>query len=450
MAAITPGVLLKLLQSMNSDAKPLGEHRSAVLQVIGIIPAPPSAGADSGDYLWPSHGFYLQLSDSIHSTYVSLSDVDAHNVVSNRPQLGQLVHVDRLRFAIPVPFATGLRPIPSPRSHPFLGSPEPLIAVSTPSHAPGFVIQPASPSAVAETIMRRPIFVPKENLAPAPSNSSSDSTSSVSKAKRRFSSPAHRHSSPALAKTSSRPASPTVSGKVGSRAPSPVPSKCEVPGLVAAREENRKVAKEPAIVVPSRYRQPSPTARKVVNSPMGRRSLGSPGGRRLSGGLKLSPAFAEGGGKKKVGSTVAGISRVSDSLVASGLTLRKNWEDMPLNSDSTSRETTNGRSKSHVNDQAILKSQEALNRRNAAAIAAAEALEEALSTESILRSLSMFCNLSSSPNTGNPIPAINTFLDIYDDTMKGHQWLHPLCNSHRQNTCRCTFHEPNKLCKALG
>ncbi|KAG0475258.1 hypothetical protein HPP92_014944 [Vanilla planifolia] len=69
--------------------------------------------------------------------------------------------------------------------------------------------------------------------------------------------------------------------------------------------------------------------------------------------------------------------------------------------------------------------QEALNRRNAAAIAAAEALEEALSTESILRSLSMFCNLFFSPNTGNPIPAINTFLDIYDDTMKGHQSLHP-------------------------
>ncbi|RRT63376.1 hypothetical protein B296_00007709, partial [Ensete ventricosum] len=90
MASLTPGVLLKLLQSMNTDARVAGEHRSAILQVVGIVPA---LSASTGDDLWPSHGFYLQLSDSVNSTFVSLSDADADAVLSSRAQLGQLVHV---------------------------------------------------------------------------------------------------------------------------------------------------------------------------------------------------------------------------------------------------------------------------------------------------------------------------------------------------------------------
>ncbi|KAH0465434.1 hypothetical protein IEQ34_005537 [Dendrobium chrysotoxum] len=478
MATLTAGVLLKLLQSMNSDSKPFGEHRSAVLQVTGIVPAP-------SDDLWPSHGFYLQLSDSLHSTYVSLSDQDADLIVSNRPQLGQLVHLDRLQFDLPVPRALGLRPISSSRQHPFIGSPEPLIALSTPSHAPGFVIQPASPSSAAATVKARAVFAPKENVLHAASNSfSSGTTSSVSKPKRRFSSPACRNPSPVPEKQGSR---------VGSRAPSPVPSKCEVPSLVAAREENRKVAREPAIVVPSRYRQPSPVGRKTaVASPIGRKGVASPAGRRLSGGMKFSPATGDGGGKRKVGIVVAGITKVSDALMMSGRSVRKSWDDNSSSSENSSAENKgNAGSKSKVQEQAPRKAQvatsrqasdankdksrneeesieakrrtsrkivgsimdnanlmapkcafydrkwtdgsipldsvsqnlerlgkEAFERRNTASIAAAEALEEALATESIIRSLSMFSELCLTSKKGNLLRTINTFLSIYDDVMK--------------------------------
>ncbi|KAE8124666.1 hypothetical protein FH972_019531 [Carpinus fangiana] len=39
MANLVPGVLLKLLQHMNTDIKVAGEHRSSLLQVVSIVPA---------------------------------------------------------------------------------------------------------------------------------------------------------------------------------------------------------------------------------------------------------------------------------------------------------------------------------------------------------------------------------------------------------------------------
>ncbi|PKA51834.1 hypothetical protein AXF42_Ash008063 [Apostasia shenzhenica] len=487
MATLTPGVLLKLLQSMNSDAKPFGEHRSAVLQVTGIVPAPSSVASAAED-LWPSHGFYLQLSDSLNSTYVSLSDRDAETIVSDHPQLGQLVYIDRLHLAVPVPRAAGLRPIPSARAHPFVGNPEPLIALSCPSHSPGFIIQPASPSAAAATVKQRTVFAPKENLV---CKNSSDSTSSASKRKNRFSSPVLRQDPTPVpsdsGKSNSRQASPNLSGKAGRRAPSPVPSKCEVPSLVAAREESRRVSREPAIVVPSRYRQPSPAARKAATSPMGRKSTGSPGGRRLSGGMKLSPAVSD-GGKRKVGLVVAGISRVSDSLVASCRPARKSWDENSSNSETSLTETKEnrgsgkleekatqlsmqcgatepskqhskseeasmdaGRRKNSKTDSKLLENpnfmvpkfrvydrkwtdgsiplnglnpklarlgKDAFERRNFASMAAAEALEEALATEMIIRSLSMFSDLCLTSKSGNPLQTINNFLSVYNDVSK--------------------------------
>lgn len=278
MASLTPGVLLKLLQSMDSDTKVTGEHRSAVLQVIGIVPA---LTASTADDLWPSHGFYLQLSDSVHSTYVSLSSHDADSILSSRAQLGQLVHVDRLISSSPVPKAEGLRPVPSSRPHPFIGSPEQLVVHSSPT-GPGFIIQPASPTRQAPPLLpssrsNRMVFAPKENLiTPTPK---------LEKEK----GPVRRRSgSPAPGKlpntnlnlnnsntNTKRSASPAV------RSVSPVPSKCVVPSLVAAKEENRRIAKEPAIVVPSRFRQPSPVSRKGSASPAARRASVSPGRRSL-------------------------------------------------------------------------------------------------------------------------------------------------------------------------
>lgn len=61
---------------------------------------------------------------------------------------------------------------------------------------------------------------------------------------------------------------------------------------------------------------------------------------------------------------------------------------------------------------------EAIQRRAIASTAAAEALEEAIATESIVRSLSMFSDLCSTSKAGNPLPTIDLFMSIYDKVMK--------------------------------
>jgi hypothetical protein len=341
MATLTPGVLLKLLQAMHTDERVAGEHRSPVLQVTAVVPALTASTADS--LLSPTNGFLLNLSDSLHSTYVQLPHADADALLSARPHLvGHLVHLDRLRFARPVPRAVGLRPVPSSRSLPCVGSPEPLVARAA-ACSRGYVIQPvASPSNAAPPLMlssgssihdsdavKRTVLAPKNTDAAPPQGASA-----ASAVKRRFSSPApskQRHPSssvkgggsrapsPSVSRATSRASSPAVRGTP--RATSPAPSKCVVPSLVAAKEENRRAAREPAIVVPSRYRQPSPSAgRKGGASPAvgGRRGSLSPSSRRLSG---------EGTSKKKVGVLVAGISKMTDlgngSAVKPG---RKSWD----------------------------------------------------------------------------------------------------------------------------
>ncbi|WOL17091.1 hypothetical protein Cni_G25880 [Canna indica] len=530
MASLTPGVLLKLLQSMNTDARVTSEYRSAVLQVVGIVPA---LSASTGDDLWPSHGFYLQLSDSANSTYVSLSDADADAVLSTRSQLGQLVHVDRLQFAHPVPRAVGLRPVPGARPHPFVGSPTPLVARSSPNHH-GFVIQPASSADAGPPLLpaslrskhnhleedKRTVFAAKENVVVGSGKNQGDTTGKP----RRFSSPSAakvlarnsgagsgnstgellRDPSSAM-KTSSRPSSPALVGRARSRPTSPAPSKCEVPSLVAAKEENRRVAREPAIIVPSRYRQPSPAGRKAAASPMGRRGSMSPA-RRLSGGIKVaSPATGEGGGKKKHGVVVAGIARVSDAFVGSMKSMRKSWDDSSVNSVVTSDPKVKEGSKSKMDKESISRTQIATSRRlsdveavqatssseklrtiiksdslsepekgksppsivhdkkwtdgsipldtvpehlarlgkaciyylrNIASIAAAEALEEALVTESVIRCLSMFSELCSLSKVGNPVPTIDRFLSIYDDVLRWNTLAESLFNSRNNDSSK--------------
>ncbi|OEL38751.1 hypothetical protein BAE44_0000230 [Dichanthelium oligosanthes] len=341
MATLTPGVLLRLLQSMHTDERVAGEHRSPVLQVTAVVPALTASTSDS--LLLPSNGFLLNLSDGLHSTYVQLPPADADALLlAARPHLvGHLVHLDRLRFARPVPRALGLRTVPSSRSLPCTGTPEPLVARPA-ACARGYVIQPAaSPSDAAPPLMpssgsdaqeavKRTVLGPKNAAAePAPPVTGSA-------VKRRFSSPAppkqqrdpspsvkgaaSRASSPLVVKAASRASSPAVRGTP--RATSPAPSKCVVPSLVAAKEENRRAAREPAIVVPSRYRQPSPAGgRRGAVSPAvcGRRASQSPSSRRLSG---------EGTSKKKVGILVAGISKMTDLGNGSAMKPgRKSWDD---------------------------------------------------------------------------------------------------------------------------
>lgn len=127
MANLVPGVLLKLLQHMNTDIKVAGEHRSLLLQVVSIVPA--LAGGD----LFPNQGFYLKVSDSTHATYVSLPDEHDDLILSDKIQLGQFIHVERLEAASPVPILRGVRPVPG--RHPCVGNPEDIVA----THSLGFL-----------------------------------------------------------------------------------------------------------------------------------------------------------------------------------------------------------------------------------------------------------------------------------------------------------------------
>ncbi|KAM0927406.1 hypothetical protein ACQ4PT_002857 [Festuca glaucescens] len=121
MTTLSTGVLLKLLDGMKTgSAKPVGEHRTAVLQVTDIVPA----DMDEKD-LFPRHGsFYVKVSDSSHSIYATLPPAQADLVLSNKLHLGQFVHVDRLDPGSPVPVIVGARPLPG--RHPLVvGTPEP-------------------------------------------------------------------------------------------------------------------------------------------------------------------------------------------------------------------------------------------------------------------------------------------------------------------------------------
>ncbi|XP_051119337.1 uncharacterized protein LOC127243391 isoform X2 [Andrographis paniculata] len=116
MAALVPGVLIKLLRAINSNHRVRGEHRSVLLQVISIVPA------ISGSELWPDHGFFIKISDSSHSTYVSLSKPDTDLILNNKLQLGQFFYVDRIESGTPVPVLVGVRPVPG--RHAFVGNPK--------------------------------------------------------------------------------------------------------------------------------------------------------------------------------------------------------------------------------------------------------------------------------------------------------------------------------------
>ncbi|CAL9220784.1 unnamed protein product [Arabidopsis halleri] len=125
MASLTPRVLIKLLETMNTNIKVRGEYRSVLLQVISIVPAL------AGSELWPNQGFFIKVSDSSHSTYVSLRNEDNELILNNKLGLGQFFYVDKLEAGTPVPVLVGVRPISG--RHPFVGNPKDLMQMLVPS-----------------------------------------------------------------------------------------------------------------------------------------------------------------------------------------------------------------------------------------------------------------------------------------------------------------------------
>eukprot|EP01018_Ginkgo_biloba_P039497 Gb_19647 [translate_table: standard] len=503
MASLTPGILLKLLQHMNSNVKVAGEHRSVLLQVISIMPAL------SGDELWPNRGFYIKISDSLHSTDVSLSHQDNELILNDKLQLGQFIYVDKLELGSPVPCVTGVRIVPG--KHTCIGSPQDLSAIIVGN---SFLIQASSNSmenANVRMSTKRSEFSAIENKPfkmPVPNGSDLFATvdSALSARIANFISDTERmkqlrsgaeNLSVKTAKKSSvcggkimkskgqRDPSPVKRGN--SRSSSPVPSKCVVPSLAMAQEERKICIKEAPTVVPSRYRQSSPvtTGRRTPHaSPTGRRISISPG-RRASSVGKLSPKLilAESGKKKsaepkdlvqansnpkrcdgpkvsakeqkqRASSTKGDLKTALRSHVA----LSRRLSDVinPSSNQHEGSEIKEGTKHSKIAKKSIQVSptkksasciikklplssllpgitfhekkwtdgsvawdalprtlyelgKEALERRNAASIAAAEALHEASATETVIRSLSMFSELCHSAKVDNPHDSVDQF-----------------------------------------
>lgn len=122
MESLNPGVLTKLLEDMDLGVGMAGEHGSAVLQVISIVPAL------SGSDFWPNQGFYLKVSDSFHATYVSLPHEEDEMILGDELQLGQFIYVDNLERGLPVPVLRGVKPIPG--RHPCVGCPKDIVSTT--------------------------------------------------------------------------------------------------------------------------------------------------------------------------------------------------------------------------------------------------------------------------------------------------------------------------------
>ncbi|KAF8110519.1 hypothetical protein N665_0083s0081 [Sinapis alba] len=161
MASLTPRVLIKLLQTMNTNIKVRGEYRSVLLQVISIVPAL------AGSELWPNQGFFIKVSDSSHSTYVSLRNEDNELILNNKLGLGQFFYVDKLEAGTPVPVMVGVRPISG--RHPFVGNPKDLMQMLVPTETTPLQEEhhkqkkkDGARSKAVENLRRRQDFVIKE------------------------------------------------------------------------------------------------------------------------------------------------------------------------------------------------------------------------------------------------------------------------------------------------
>ncbi|XVF44989.1 hypothetical protein PTKIN_Ptkin02bG0169500 [Pterospermum kingtungense] len=126
MGSLHSGVILKLLEDMGIEERTVTDDcddgkKPALLQIKSIIPV-----LAEGD-LWPKQGFFMKVSDLTHAIYVSLHQEEDEMVLCNKLQLGQLIYVEKLEVAYPVPMLKGVRPIPG--RQPLDGDPKDLLGI---------------------------------------------------------------------------------------------------------------------------------------------------------------------------------------------------------------------------------------------------------------------------------------------------------------------------------
>ncbi|XP_045818423.1 uncharacterized protein LOC123911114 isoform X2 [Trifolium pratense] len=381
MATLAPGILLKLLNGINTGVRPTSEHRNSLLQVTDIVPADLDEKS-----LFPKQGFYIKVSDSSHSIYVTLPSDQHDYVLSNKMQLGQFIYVDRLEPGSPVPVLKGAKPLPG--RHPFIGTPEPLLGLrdsKTQAQA-----QPSSVRGSWGTGRKMKkndddggggdVF-PRSPMVFKPVNLDFDQCTPI------------------------RGRSNVGIGKDGT------PIRCSVSGGLFGKMNDAK-GESPALLRKSCVVGSSNT--KITRS----RSVSERENR-----IPMSPFMSN---EKKGGTPPP---RLRHARVASSASVTRgdaHKEDSSITSQHKSQSTTNSAFDDcnnlslPMNLPAKLSSlgKEAVQQREVAQKLALQALRDASATETVVRSLKMFSNLAKSARADAPATGFERFLEFHNDIVQ--------------------------------
>ncbi|XP_022843933.1 uncharacterized protein LOC111367348 [Olea europaea var. sylvestris] len=476
MVTLVPGILLKLLQHMNTDVKVGGQHRSSVLQVVSIVPA-----LTGGD-LFSNQGFYLKVSDSAHATYVSLPDEHVDLILSDKIQLGQFLNVERLEAASPVPILRGVRPVPG--RHPCVGTPEDIVA----THSLGFLNKNANLSSNSKSLRKSNSLSKLSSNNVVKDNKSSslrlNGSAKVDRIDKKVSGLTKSWSqsskvdltldvkkeSVKKSKSSSLRSIPSSPTSCYSLPPSfekfanGVNNQSKVKGLERLEKTPTKLKQEEKVGSTHRI---SPTTKKVSSGslmknfvqglPLGPKALRKswegnmdikgwesprlkvnrhdlkPEAWSSSVPRKSTSKRLPSRGKNKAGNkataSVKNDSANRDLVDIDNSTGRRSVEKklsgevanhgLPGNlinvSSSNRRSTAGSVSWSSLPSSLIKLGEEVLKHRDVAQTAAIEAIQEASSAESLLQCLSTYCELSSSAKEDNPQPAVEEFLAMHSN-----------------------------------
>ncbi|KAI3926331.1 hypothetical protein MKW92_008109 [Papaver armeniacum] len=386
MAALAPGILLKLLNGMNTGLKPTSEHRSSLLQVTDIVPA----DLDEKNLL-PKHGFYIKVSDSSHSIYVSLPFEQDDLVLSNKMQLGQFIYVDRLEPGSPVPVIKGTKPIPG--RHPFMGTPEPIMSLrgNGPKRSSWGTPQigdepvPSSPMIVKPVAFDFPATPVKERSAMKVGLSFPNSPMSRS----RYAVKDVNSSSVLRSSMGGGLLSKMVRGE----SPIMVRRSCVAPSSTSKLPRSKSVCeREPRI------------PRSPFN-PIEKRSITPPPRLRRS---------------TRIGTSINFATDAQNSVNSSSINRAVDAQNL-VNSKSQSQYTNPTASKNNANANFLMSlpgklcllGKEAVQQRDATQKAALQALRDASATETVVRALKIFSDLSKTAKPDAPSNCFDQFLDFH-------------------------------------
>ncbi|KAI3828962.1 hypothetical protein L1987_03074 [Smallanthus sonchifolius] len=427
---------------MNTDVKVGGEHRSSLLQVVSIVPSL------AGGELFKNQGFYIKVSDSSHATYVSLPDEQIDLILSDKIQLGQYVFVERLEAASPVPILQGCRPVPG--RHPCVGTPEDIVATHSLRFLNGKGSGSSSKTSGSKGVRLNQLDGKKsaQVLARSKSQMSKVVTDSIDtkwlKAKSFNSrglslSPMSCYSLPGSFEKFSNGVKQQASikgldktigklklgGKVSTnlkKSGTGSPIKNFVQGIELGHKALRKSwegnmdVRTPRLDVTKKYLKPeaqiTSTSRKSTSERM--------------------PSKEE----TKVQTPVNKVTKVDDcqSSKQKSSSVRKSSSEVSNNGLPRNMvKVSLSNKRLTLTDWSSLPSpiaklgKEILKHRDAAQIAAMEAMQEASVAESILQCISSYSDICSSAKEDNPQPTVEQFLAMYTSLNNAHQIAESLC-----------------------